>query len=50
LDLERYQTGYAITAISGYLRDDWAGIDTSTVQVIVTGTMANTQTGKIYTQ
>lgn len=50
LDLERYQTGYAITTISGYLRDDWAGIDTSTVQVIVTGTMANTQTGKVYTQ
>ena len=48
-DLVRYQTWMAIRTISGNLRDDWAGIDTSTVQIIVTGTVAGIQTGRIYT-
>jgi hypothetical protein len=43
-DLDQYQTGFAIHTISGYLRDDWAGIDISTVQIVVTGTIANIQT------
>ena len=49
-DLDQYQTGFDIKTISGYLRDDRAGIDTSTVEVSVTGTIADVLTGKIYTQ
>jgi len=48
--LDQYQTGFDIKTISGYFRDDRAGIDTSTVEVSVTGTIADVLTGKIYTQ
>ena len=49
LDLEQSQTGFAIKTISGYLRDDWAGINTSTVEIVVTGTIANSTQTKTYT-
>ena len=49
LDIEHYQTGFAIKTISGYLRDDWAGIDTSTVEIVITGTIVNSIQTKTYT-
>jgi len=39
LDLDQHQSGFIIRTITGYLHDDWAGIDTTSVQVIVTGTI-----------
>jgi hypothetical protein len=36
LDLDRYQTGFAIRTITGFLHDDWAGVDTGSLQVVVT--------------
>lgn len=49
LDLDRYQTGFAIKTITGYLHDDWAGIDTTSIQVIVTWYVGGSQVVKTYT-
>lgn len=49
LDLDRYQTGFAIKNITGFLHDDWAGIDVDSIQVIVTWTIAWTIVAKTYT-
>ncbi len=49
LDLVQSQTGFVIRTITGFLHDDWAGIDISTVQVIVTGTISDNTETKIYT-
>ena len=48
LDLDQHQSGFVIRTITGYLHDDRAGIDTTSVQVIVTGTINWVETSTTY--
>jgi len=49
LDLNRNQTWVVIRTITGYLHDDWAGINTGSIQIVVTGSIQGILTGKVYT-
>jgi len=49
LDLDRNQQWVMIRTITGYLHDDRAGIDTSTIQIIVTGSILGVTWTTIYT-
>lgn len=47
--IQRIQTGLIVTEISWFLHDDWAGIDTSTVEVTFSGWQWNTAISPVYT-
>lgn len=49
LDLDRNQTGVMIRTITWYLHDDRAGINTGTIQIIVTGSILGAPQTMTYT-